>query len=287
MKYLIIKAHAGQLRVEWMAEALKVSTSGYYAWLIRPESKRTKDNRRLVVEIKVAHKASKRTYGSPRIHKELKARGVTCSLNRVARLMRQQGIRAKSKRKFIRTTDSKHSLPVAPNLLNRCFEAGLPNQIWLSDITYIPTKQGWLYLAAVLDMHSRRIVGWAMDKRMKTHLVVDAISMAIGHRKPDKGLVHHSDRGSQYCSHDYRNILKEHGFICSMSRKGNCWDNAPMESFFHTLKTELTHHRNYKSRQEAKSDIFNYIELFYNQKRRHSALGYRSPAKYEANANIA
>lgn len=276
-----MEANAAQFRIEWMAKALDVSTSGYHTWLKRPESRRAINNRRLTVEIKAAHKASKRTYGSPRIHKDLKAKGECCSLNRVARLMRQQGVRAKSIRKFKVTTDSKHSLPVAPNLLDRNFSADRPNRIWLTDITYIPTTEGWLYLAAVLDMNSRRIVGWAMRSRMQSQLVIDALSMAIRQRRPGRGLVHHSDRGSQYCGQEYRNILKSQGFICSMSRKGNCWDNAPMESFFHTLKTELTHHRKYKTRQEASSDIFNYIEMFYNQKRRHSALGYQSPAEFE------
>jgi putative transposase len=202
-------------------------------------------------------------------------------------LMKQQNIRAKTKRKFKVTTDSKHSLPVAPNLLDRQFWADQPNQIWLADITYVPTREGWLYLATVLDLHSRKIVGWAMSNRMTRQLAIDAILMAIWKRKPPKGHLPHSDRGSQYCSKDYQKLLKTHGLRSSMSRKGNCWDNAPRESFFHTLKTELIHHRNYRSRQEAKSNIFNYIELFYNPKRRHSSLGYLSPAEYERNVNVA
>ena len=194
--------------------------------------------------------------------------------------MKQQNIRAKTKRKIKVTTDSKHSLPVAPNLLDRQFWADQPNQIWLADITYVPTREGWLYLATVLDLHSRKIVGWAMSNRMTRQL-------AIWKRKPPKGFLHHSDRGSQYCSNDYQSLLKTHGIRCSMRRKRNCWDNAPMESSFHTLKTELIHHRNYRSRQEAKADIFNYIELLYNPKRRHSSLGYLSPAEYERNVNVA
>ena len=276
-----MKANADRFRIGWMAKALDVSKSGYYAWLKRPESSRERENRRLTVEIKAVHEASRQTYGSPRIHAELAAKGISCSKGRVARLMKEHGIRAKQKRKFRVTTDSKHSLPVAPNRLDRQFEAQGPNQAWLSDITYIPTRQGWLYLAAVLDLHSRKIVGWSMSSRMKRQLVIDALLMAIWQRKPDRGLMHHSDRGSQYCSKEYQKLLNRHGMVCSMSRKGDCWDNAPMESFFHTLKTELIHHRHYNTRQEAKSDVFNYIELFYNQKRRHSSLDYRSPAEYE------
>lgn len=287
MRYRTMKANAGRFRIGWLAKALDVSKSGYYAWLRRPASSRERENRRLTVEVNAVHQASKQIYGSPRIQAELTAKGISCSRNRVARLMKEQGIRAKSKRKFRVTTDSKHSLPVAPNLLNRNFSADRPNQAWLSDITYIPTREGWLYLAAVLDLHSRRIVGWAMSNRMKRQLVIDALLMAIWHRKPDKGLLHHSDRGSQYCSQEYQNLLKRHGFACSMSRNGDCWDNAPMESFFHTLKTELIHHRKYKSRQEAILDIFNYVELFYNPKRRHSSLGYKSPAEYELNSKTA
>ena len=202
-------------------------------------------------------------------------------------MMRREGIRAKQKRKFRVTKDSNHSLPTAPNLLDRYFQADRPDQTWLADITYVRTREGWLYLAAVLDMHSRRIVGWAMDKRMKRQLAIDALLMAVWQRKPDKGLVHHSDRGSRYCSSDYQNLMEQHGIVPSMSRKGNCWDNAPMESFFHTLKTELIHHRDYRTRQEARSDIFNYIEMFYNSKRRHSAIGYMSPAGFEQKANAA
>ena len=268
-----MKANAGRFRVEWMAKALDGSSSGYYSWLKHPESRRKKENKRLEVEIKAVHEAARQTYGSPRIQAELAAKGIFCSRGRVARLMKEQGIRAKQKRKFRVTTDSKHSLPVAPNRIDRRFEAQRPNQAWLADITYIPTREGWLYLAAVLDLHSRKIVGWSMSNRMKRQLVIDALLMAIWQRKPD--------RGSQYCSREYQNLLNRHGIVCSMSRKGDCWDNAPMESFFHTLKTELIHHRNYKTRQEAISDIFNYIEIFYNTKRRHSSLGYKSPAEYE------
>ena len=281
MRYRTMKANAGRFRIGWMAKALDASSNGYYSWLKRPESPRRKENKRLAVEIKAVHEASGKTYGSPRIQAELAVKGLFCSRGRVARLMKEQGIKAGQKRKFRVTTDSKHSLPVAPNRLDRRFEAKRPNQAWLADITYIPTREGWLYLAAVLDLHSRKIVGWSMSNRMKRQLVIDALLMAIWQRKPDRGLLHHSDRGSQYCSREYRNMLNRHGIVPSMSRKGDCWDNAPMESFFHTLKTELVHRRNYKTRQEAISDIFNYIETFYNPKRRHSSLGYMSPAEYE------
>jgi putative transposase len=235
MRYRTMKADAGRFRIGWMAKALDVSPSGYYAWLRRPESRRKRENRRLAVEIKVVHESSRQTYGSPRIHAELTASGISCSLNRVARLMKEQGIRAKQRRRFRATTDSTHSLPAAPNLLNRNFSTNRPNQAWLADITYIPTREGWLYLAAVLDMHSRRIVGWAMSNRLQRQLIRDALLMAIWQRKPDRGLMHHSDRGSQYCSQEYQNLMKRHGMVSSMSRKGDCWDNAPMESFFHTL----------------------------------------------------
>jgi putative transposase len=234
-----------------------------------------------LVEIKAVHLAKRQTYGSPRIHAELKALGLRLGEKRVARLMRAGDIRAKQKRKFKATTDSKHSHPVAPNLLARGFEASAPNQKWVADITYIPTREGWLYLAAIVDLYSRYVVGWSMSERMNRRLVLDALEMAVGRRRPGPGLLHHSDRGSQYACADYQEALKARGMICSMSRKGDCWDNAPMESFFHTLKTELVHHRDYQTRWEAKADIFEYVEVFYNRSRSHSALGFITPAEYE------
>ena len=195
--------------------------------------------------------------------------------------MRENGIRAKQKRKFKATTDSKHSHPAAPNLLDRDFEASAPNQKWAADITYIHTREGWLYLAAIMDLYSRMIVGWSMSSRMTRRLVLDALEMAVGRRHPEAGLLHHSDRGSQCACGDYQKAIRAYGMICSMSRKGDCWDNAPMESFFHTLKTELIHHRDYRTRWEAKTDIFEYIEVFYNRSRRHSALGFITPEEYE------
>ena len=281
MRYQFVGEHSGQFPVERMCRVLKVSASAYYAWRGRPESRRGREDRRLLVEIKAIHQAKRETYGSPRIHAELQALGLRHGEKRVARLMRDNGIRAKQRRKFKATTDSKHSHPVAPNLLERDFEAGASNQKWVADITYIPTREGWLYLAVILDLYSRLVVGWSMADRMTRQLVLDALQMAVGRRCPEPGLLHHSDRGSQYACGDYQKALGDHGMICSMSRKGDCWDNAPMESFFHTLKTELVNHRDYQTRWKAKDDIFEYIEVFYNRSRRHSALGFATPAEYE------
>lgn len=282
MKYWFVRDHCGQFPVRRMCRVLEVSSSAYYAWLGRPESRRVREDRRLLVAIEAIHSASREVYGSPRIHAELKAQGTRLSEKRVARLMRAGGIRARQKRKFKATTDSRHSYPVAPNLLRRDFEASAPDQKWVADITYIPTREGWLYLAAIMDLYSRMIVGWSMAGRMTRRLVLDALDMAVGRRRPGPGLLHHSDRGSQYACGDYQKALKTHGMVCSMSRKGDCWDNAPMESFFHTLKTELVHHRDYGNRWQAKADLFHYIEAFYNRGRRHSALGFLTPAEYES-----
>ena len=281
MKFQFITQHQGVFPIRCMCETLEVSPSGYYAWRNRPECRRKREDRRLVLEIKAIHMENRGAYGSPRIHAELKARQMRHGKKRVARLMRENGIRAKQKKKFKATTDSTHSYPVAPNLLERDFSARGPNQKWLADITYIWTREGWPYLAAVMDLFSRPIVGWSMSKRMTKELVLEALAMAVKHRKPGPGLVHHSDRGSQYACSDYQRALADHGMVCSMSRKGDCWDNAPMESFFHTLKTELVHHRDCQTRRQAKADIFEYIEVFYNRSRRHSALGYMTPAQYE------
>ena len=233
------------------------------------------------MEIRAVHAEVKQRYGSPRIHAELKARGVGASVNTVARLMHANGIRAKSARKFRNTTDSNHRLPVADNLLDRRFDPAAPNEKWTADITCIPTREGWLYLAAVEDLYSRRVVGWSMADHMQSRLVVDALAMAVARRLPDEGLLAHSDRGSQYASDHYQRLLAQHGIACSMSGVGQCWDNAPMESFFASLKKELVHHEDYQSRAEARASIFEYIEAFYNFKRLHSSLGYLSPADYE------
>lgn len=281
MRYHFIAAHRRLFRVEKMCRVLKVSRSGYYGWLKRPESRRSQENRFLLWEIKVVHERNRKTYGSPRVTAELRAQGVVCSENRVARLMRVNGIRAKTKRKFKATTDSKHRLPVAPNLLERQFSVDHPNQVWLSDITYVWTAEGWLYLAGVLDLYSRMVVGWSMGARLTSRLTVDALTQAIGRRRVQPGLLHHSDRGSQYAAGDYQCLLLQHGMICSMSRKGDCYDNAVMESFFATLKRELVLCERFATRDDAKAKIFEYIEVFYNRQRRHSSLGYQSPVEFE------
>lgn len=260
--------------------------SGYYAWKKRPESARKQENQRIVDEIKVIHRQSRETYGSPRIHVDLGEKGIVCSEKRVARLMKSHQIAAKRKRKFVVTTDSRHALPVAENQLNQEFSASKPNEKWVTDITYVWTREGWLYLAVVLDLYSRKVIGWAMDQSMERRLVMNALQMALLARRPEKGLLLHSDRGSRYASNDYQQILKDNKITCSMSRKGNCYDNAVMESFFATLKQELVYHRQYQTRNEAKQDIFEYIQVWYNRKRRHSALGYLSPEQFENNGQF-
>lgn len=264
-----------------MCHTFNVSPAGYYAWLKRCESRRDRENRILLIHIRTAYENSRKLYGSPRIKAELNAMGIICGKNRVVRLMRVNGITAKSKRKYKPGSSSKHNMPVSEDLVRQKFSAESPDRVWVSDITYIPTGQGWLYMAAVLDLYSRRIVGWSMSERMSRDIVMDALSQAVSRRKPQKGLICHSDRGSQYASGDYREMLTGNGFLSSMSGKGNCYDNACMESFFHTLKTELVYFEKFKTKSEAKSKIFEYVEVFYNRKRRHSYLGYRSPVDFE------
>lgn len=264
-----------------MCRALKVSTSGYYAWRSRPESKSSRSNRVLLVEIKATYKQRKKRYGSPRIYRDLKAQGIKCGENRVARLMRKHGIRAKQARKFKATTDAKHEMPVAENHLDRQFDVDRPNAVWVSDITYVWTREGWLYLAVVIDLFSRQVVGWCVRSDLDRALVLEALSGALRQRKPSAALIHHSDRGSQYASSDYQRMLAQAGILCSMSRKGNCWDNAPAESFFASLKAELVHGRQFHTRAEARSELFEYIEVWYNRQRLHSSLGYLSPVQYE------
>lgn len=266
-----------------MCQVLGVSRSGFYAWARRAESARARADRELVDAIRDIHHKSRRTYGSPRIHAELRRRGKKCGRKRVARLMRENGIRAKTQRRFrVRTTDSNHSLPVAPNLIERDFTADAPDHLWVSDITYIPTGEGWLYLASIVDVFSRRVVGWAMEAHMRTSLVLAALQMALGNRQPGQGLVHHSDRGSQYASKVHREILAAHGIACSMSRAGDCYDNALKESFFHTLKVESVHGEDFATRADARAALFEYLEVFYNRQRLHSALGYMTPEEFEA-----
>jgi putative transposase len=264
-----------------MCRFLKVSRSGYYEWCKRDESPRKKKDRELKEKILAIYMKYKKHYGSPRIHDELHDMGIPCSKTRVERLMHELGIRARHKRQFRVTTNSNHKYPVAPNLLNRQFEVNELNLVWAADITYIRTFEGWLYLAAVMDLCSRKIVGWSMSETINTALAIAALKMAIHRRKPAKGLVHHSDRGLQYASYEYQDVLKENYMICSMSRKGNCWDNAPMESFFSTLKTECIEGKIYLSRAQAKCEIFEFIEIDYNRKRRHSTIGSMPPEKFE------
>ena len=288
MKYAFVDEHRARYPVEQLCRALEVTASGYYAWRRRPPSPRALANQALLVDIRASHARSRRTYGSPRVHADLVAQGQRCSRHRVARLMRQDRLQARPRRRFRPTTTQvDRSLPVAPNRLQRPFQASTPNQTWLSDITYVPTAEGWLYLAVVLDLHSRRVVGWAMTSRLDTALVLSALRLALGRRRPPASLVHHSDRGSQYASRDYRAMLAAQGVQASMSRGGNCYDNAPMESFFATLKVEQIHRQRYSTRAEACQDIVAYIEGFYNPTRRHSALGYRSPMEFEQATTVA
>ena len=287
MKYAFIQKHRNTFTVSLMCRFLRVCRSTFYNWLVRPESVRSIEDKRLGEKVKEIHKGSRETYGARRIRQELLDDGEMLSRSRVNRLMKLQGLKCKSKRKFKVTTNSNHGRPVAPNLLDRQFLADQRDIVYVGDITYIPTDEGWLYLAVTIDLYSRAVVGWAMSERMTAHLVNDALLMAVWKRKPPKGLMVHSDQGSQYASDLYQKTIKAHGFTCSMSRKGNCWDNAPAESFFHTLKTELTHHKRYRTRLEAKKEIFEYIEVFYNRQRRHSTIGYQTPLAYEAENQMA
>ena len=281
MIYAFLDQHQDAWPVAVMASVLGVSPSGYYAWKGRPASDRQQRRDRLLVEITAVHEQVKGRYGSPRVHAELQANGHGCCVNTVAAIMRQAGLRARTARKFKHTTDSNHKRPVAENVLDRQFAATKPNESWVADLTYIATREGWLYLAVVEDLYSRKVVGWSMDATMTSRLVVDALEMAVKARLPGEGLVAHSDRGSQYASEHYQRLLAEHGIECSMSGVGQCWDNAPMESFFASLKKELVHDEDYQSREEAKASVFEYIEVFYNRQRRHSALSYESPERYE------
>jgi putative transposase len=284
VRYGFVRDHLKEFHVENMCRALRVSASGFYAWSGRGPSEHEIGDARLIDKIRGIYDDSGGVYGVRRIHRQLLADGERCSRNRVARLMRKCGIKARRRRKYRVTTDSKHSFPVAKNLLAREFFSAGPNQVWASDITYVWTLEGWLYLATVIDLHSRMVVGWSMSERIDRGLVIDALSMAVGRRSPGPGLIHHSDRGIQYASADYQAALSQHNMLCSMSRKGDCWDNAVAESFFSTLKTERVHHRLYRHREAARRDIFEYIEVFYNRVRLHSTLGYLSPAQFESRA---
>jgi putative transposase len=278
---VFIEAHRGRWPVRLMCQVLAVAPGGDYGWRRRPLSPRAQRRQTLAVAIKAIHGEVKARYGSPRIHIELAARGEACCVNTVAKLMRRHGIAAKTKRKFRCTTDSNHDRPVAENVVARRFEPEAANEVWTADITYIPTREGGLYLAAVEDLDSRKVIGWSMSERIDSRLVVDALEMAVARRLPGAGSVAHSDRGSQYASEHYQRLLAGHGITCSMSRRANCWDNAPMESFFASLKKELVHDEDYATRAEARASPFGYIEVFYNRVRRHSSLGSVSPVEYE------
>ena len=281
MKFQFIEDHRDEFPVIRMCKVLEVSRSGYYAWRGRPPSEREMANQELYKEIKKEYDKSNGTYGSPRIYQALRKRGIVCSENRVARLMRLHGLRAKQKNRYNTTTQRNEADPAAPNLVAQDFEADRPNQKWLTDISYIPTEEGWLYLAAVLDLYSRRIVGWAMSDRMTVDLTIGALKMALQQRQPELDLIHHSDQGSQYTAGDYQQLLKDGGIRVSMNGIGSWYDNAPMESFFGTLKSEWVYHRVYRTHYEARADLFYYIEAFYNRHRFHSSLGYCSPDEYE------
>jgi putative transposase len=282
VKFAFIAAEKAMFPVRVLCRTLEVSRAGFYAWHTRPPAPRTVADQRLGVEIQAIHAESRQRYGSPRVHAELRHRGQRLGRKRVARLMRQHELCARRRRRFRVTTDSKHDLPVASNVLARQFAVAAPDTAWVTDITYLWTQEGWLYLAVILDLFSRAVVGWAMSSQITRQLTLQALTMALGRRRPPPGLLHHSDRGSQYASGDYRRALKAHGMVCSMSRRGNCWDNAVAESFFATLKVELgVHDSAWPTRVHAQGDVFEYIEAFYNGQRRHSTLAYLSPLAFE------
>jgi len=287
VKFAFIKQHlAGEFPVDVCCDVLGVSRSGYYAWSRRPPSARAERRAELAAKIQLVHEENRRVYGSPRVCRALGARGERVCENTVAGIMRERQIRAKTRRTFVpKTTDSRHQQPLADNVLARQFDAPRPDRKWAVDITYVPTGEGWLYLAGVIDLCSRRVVGWSMADHMRVELVSDALAMAVARREPPPGLLHHSDRGSQYASEDYQHLLRSHGMEASMSGRGDCWDNAVMESFWATLKAELVNHERYATREQARRSIFEYIEVFYNRQRLHSSLGYVSPETFEANLN--
>src|SRR4030067_1120687 len=266
--------------VPLMRRIMSVSASGYYAWLDRPLAKRAREEMRLEVEIKAAHKRTRQTYGPERLQHDLAEHGIRVGICRIKRIKRKLGLRCKQKRKFKVTTDSRHKLPVAENLLKQQFKAYEPDTVWVSDITYVPTNEGWLYLAGHKDLFTCEIVGYAMGERLTRNLVNQSLLQAVTTKRPEKGLLHHSDRGSQYCSHEYQGLLRQFGLVVSMSGSGNCFDNAPMESFWGIIKQELINHRHYRSRREAMEDIVEYIEIFYNRQRLQAKLGYLSPVAY-------
>ena len=282
MKFSFIAKHRGVWPADWICGALGVSRGGFYAWLKRPPSERSRTDESLSTRIRSSFIASDRTYGARRVWHDLLAEGVNCGLHRIERLMRSHGLKARPRRRRLPPDlGERQAAAVAPNVLDRAFVAPAPNRRWIADFTYIWTAEGWLYVAAVIDLFSRRVVGWSMSASMTTQLVTDALVMAIWRRGKPTALLHHSDQGSQYTSEPFRRLMADQGVTCSMSRAGNVWDNAAMESFFSSLKTERTSGRTYRTRNEAKADVFDYIERFYNQRRRHSTLGYKSPVEFE------
>jgi putative transposase len=287
VKFVFIAAEKAVYPIEVLCDVLGVSRSGYYAWSKRPEPARAKADAQLKAQIATVHNKSRGTYGSPRVHAELRGKGVRVGRKRVERLMRVEGIRAHQKRRFRRTTNSNHTQPIAPNVLERQFTTQAPNQAWVADVTYIATDEGWLYLAAILDLFSRRVIGWATSATNDRALALDALERALRTRRPSAGLLHHSDRGSPYASEDYREALRRRGIVASMSRTGDCWDNAVAESFFATLKVELVDHERYPTRAAATASIGDYLESFYNPARRHSHLGYVSPMEFELKGQVA
>ena len=281
MRFAFIATEKAHYPVALLCQVLQVSRSGFYAWRRRPAAQRTRQNQLLGLEIAAIFAESRHRYGSPRVHAELRDRGQRTGRKRVARLMRRAGLRARERRRFRRTTNSGHEMAITGNLLARQFSVAQPDISWATDITYLWTLEGWLYLAVILDLFSRRVVGWAISERLERGIALDALTMALRNRRPPHGLLHHSDRGSQYASHEYRQLLAANGMRSSMSRRGNCWDNAVAESFFATLKLELVYQTQWRTRADAHSAVFEYIELFYNRRRRHSALGYLSPEQFE------
>jgi putative transposase len=287
MKFAFVASKEVAFPINTMCRVLAVSRSGYYAWKKRPEPSRSTQDAQLAAEIAGAHKRSRGIYGSPRVHRDLKARGIHVGKKRIERLMRESGLRGRRKRRFCCTTDSKHALPIAPNVLDRRFHADAPNRVWVGDVTYIATDEGWLYLAVLLDLFSRRVVGWATSATNDRALALDALDHALKHRRPETGLLHHTDRGSPYASDDYRAALSRRGLVASMSRTGDCYDNAVAESFFATLKAEHVDHEDFASREVAHASIADYIESFYNTARRHSSIGYVSPIEFELRSQVA
>ncbi len=288
MKFAFIAKHRGIWPVGWLCGALGVSRGGFYAWLRRPPSRRSRSDEELGAKVRASFLASDRTYGARRVWHDLIEDGASCGLHRVQRLMRGHGLKARPRRRRLPPDPGERQAgAIAPNVLDRSFEAAAPNRKWIADFTYIWTAEGWLYVAAVIDLYSRRVVGWSMSATMTAQFVTDALVMAIWRRGKPRAVLHHSDRGSQYTSEQFQRLMTDHGVTCSMSRSGNCWDNAAMESFFSSLKTERVARKTYRTRDEAKADVFDYIERFYNTRRRHSTIGYLSPMDFEAKAGLA